>query len=526
MPRTARDVAKVLLLAAAYVVVAKAGLRLATVTRSVTLVWPSSGMSLAALLLMGGRFWPGVALGAFVTNASTPGVSVVVAAGMAVGNTVEALVAATLLRRVGFAKAMDRIRDVLGLVVLGGAASTLASATIGVGSLFLSGLVTGAAVVPAWRTWWLGDLMGDLVFAPLLLTLAVAPRRAPRAARLAELLALTVALAVASLSAFGVLRRVSVVDFPQAYVIFPLLVWAALRFGPRGAAAANFLVSMISIWATVAGTGPFARAPLAESLFQLQAFMAIVVLTSLFLGATVAERDRAIGLRDDFLALASHELNTPLTALQLDVASLVRMVSRPETPPEKLRHRAEHTAHQVERLHELVMRLLDSSQIAAGQVTLRTAPVDLASVARDVTERFMPGLTDAGHALELDAPAPVVGQWDRERLDLVVTNLVSNAIKYGEGKPILVRVAGTDDEATLTVRDSGIGIARDEHARVFGRFARAVSSGNYGGLGLGLWITKSLVETMRGQVALDSERGAGATFTVTLPRGVGPVEAS
>jgi signal transduction histidine kinase len=274
---------------------------------------------------------------------------------------------------------------------------------------------------------------------------------------------------------------------------------------------------MISLVATVKGVGPFARATLNESLLHLQSFMAMAVLTSLFLGAVVAERDRAIALRDDFLALASHELNAPITAIHLDVVALTRLLGRADAPAEKIRHRAEHTTLQVERLRSLATRLLDSTQIAAGRLTLAPVPLDLASVVREVTDRFATQLRDAGRTLELYAPQSVPGRWDRLRLEVIVTNLVANAVKYGEDKPIRVSVVASGEGATLTVQDHGIGIPRDQQARVFERFERAVSRDNYPGLGLGLWITRALVEAMRGRIELTSEPGAGATFTVTLP---------
>jgi len=172
----------------------------------------------------------------------------------------------------------------------------------------------------------------------------------------------------------------------------------------------------------------------------------------------------------------------------------------------------------VDRLRVLVTRLLDSSQIAAGRLVLVPTSVDLAAVARDIRDRFLTDIEDNGGALELDAPAPVLGHWDRLRLEVVVSNLVSNAIKYGQNKPITITVVSTELEGILRVQDQGIGIARDQQRGIFERFERAVSIQSYPGFGLGLWIARAVVEAMGGRIDLTSEPSAGATFTVTLPR--------
>ena len=163
-----RYVVQVGVLTAVYVAAAKGGLLLATVGAQVTLVWPPTGIALAALLLGGSRLWPGVALGATLVNAST-GVPLATACGMGTGNTLEALVAAGLLRRLRVQPSLERLRDVAALVVLAAGLSTIASATIGVGSLVLGRVIPQTAAVPAWGTWWLGDALGDIVVAPLVL---------------------------------------------------------------------------------------------------------------------------------------------------------------------------------------------------------------------------------------------------------------------------------------------------------------------------------------------------------------------
>ena len=231
------------------------------------------------------------------------------------------------------------------------------------------------------------------------------------------------------------------------------------------------------------------------------------------------ESQQAIALRDEFVSLASHELKTPLTSLQLHVEGLLRSVERGELPmPERHLGKLHAVEQQVRRQERLVGELLDFSGVAAAGLTLQLEDVDLADVVRQVAERFEEDLLRKRCELELELTAGVVGRWDRQRLDHVVTNLLSNAIKYAPGKPIRVRLAADDEHVTLEVIDRGAGIAPADHERIFRRFERAVSRENYGGFGLGLWMVREIVTRLGGSVSVLSQPGEGATFRVVLPR--------
>jgi two-component system, OmpR family, sensor kinase len=164
------------------------------------------------------------------------------------------------------------------------------------------------------------------------------------------------------------------------------------------------------------------------------------------------------------------------------------------------------------------------ARIAGGRMELQPEDLDLGEMAREVAQRFAREAEQAGSALEVlaDDSVSLRGRWDPMRLEQVITNLLSNAIKYGAGKPIAVRASATGDRVKLEVQDHGIGLDRDDAARIFQRFERAVSSRFYGGLGLGLYITRQIIEAHGGDIAVHSAPGEGATFTVTLPRVAGP----
>jgi PAS domain S-box-containing protein len=229
---------------------------------------------------------------------------------------------------------------------------------------------------------------------------------------------------------------------------------------------------------------------------------------------------KAIILRDDFLSVASHELRTPLTSLKLEVANLSRIARRDggSSSAPRLIAKVEKIDSQAARLHRLIDELLDVSRIAAGRLELHVEAVDLAQIVNEVGTRFSDEAARVGSTLNIHAPASVVGRWDKSRLDQVVTNLVSNAIKYGDCKPIDVTLEAEDDRAVVTIRDRGLGIAQNDHERIFGRFERAASTRHYGGIGLGLWIVKQIIDALGGTVTVQSTPGTGSTFTVELPR--------
>jgi PAS domain S-box-containing protein len=641
----------------AYVATAKLGLTLDPVGGFATLVWPPTGLALAALVRRGQWLWPAVTLGAFVANlwshAPWPA-----ALGIAAGNTLEAVLGARLLLGVqGQGGPIRRVPHAFALL----AAALLApvvSASMGVLSLTATRVVPTARAFGMWQAWWLGDVLGALVVAPVLLEWAGnerTPREKPGALEAALLILSVLGSAALSFSGdpLAPLRR--------PHMIFPSLIWAALRFGTSVTSFAVLVISAIAITITAQGTGPYVTsATLHENLTALQGFMGTAAVTGIFLSAANAERgaalrwlaekharlhaiaqatsdsltikdldgryvlvnpaharmlgsmpeavvgkrdddffppdvaqslrdnDRravsteggvlseevilvageprtfssakapyrvagellgnisisrdvteqknderalraALGMRDEFLSIASHELRTPLAALSLQVAGLERALSRRSTATEESQrelHRAGRAVAHVERLTRLVDNLFDVSQITAGQLQLQREACDLSEAARVVVSGLQEQASRAGCAVSVSAADPVTGNWDRFRVEQVITNLLTNAFKYGAGKPVHVSIEASETTARLRVSDHGTGIPPEATERIFERFERFATGHHRKSLGVGLYIARQVIDAHAGVVRVETTSAAGSTFIVELPRDAGELPAS
>jgi len=222
---------------------------------------------------------------------------------------------------------------------------------------------------------------------------------------------------------------------------------------------------------------------------------------------------RASRVRDRLLFVAGHELLHPLTVLRLQIASLRRQDFDPARAAGKL----EMTARSLDRIHKLTEQLIDLSCIAAGQLTLRREAIDLCTLVHEVVATFSEQIQQSGCDVDLYAPDSIVGQWDRARIGQVIANLLANAYKHGGGHPVEIAVGRAGDMVFVQVKDHGTGIPAEQQARIFQGFERAVAERPMGGLRLGLWICREIVEGHGGRLTVDSAPGAGSTFTVYLP---------
>ncbi len=234
----------------------------------------------------------------------------------------------------------------------------------------------------------------------------------------------------------------------------------------------------------------------------------------------IADLREAVEARDAFLSIASHELKTPLTALQLTVQAFMRTLKKthqPEIATEMVSGRLTTTARQVARLTTLVDQLLDVSRITSDRLSLECETVEIGTIICGVVERFAEAGAVKPGQVTFELSENIYGYWDRERIDQILTNLLSNAVKYGKDKPVEIHALQSDNAAIVRVRDHGMGIAPEHQAKIFGRFERVVSDREYGGFGLGLWIVRQFVEAHGGTIRVDSKPAKGSLFEVFLP---------
>lgn len=587
-----------------------------------SLAWPPTGVALAILLLGGLRVWPAVTIGTTVSDIwlldlAPASVPFVVLAGV----LYPAVAAIMLCRYFGFRTSMDRVRDVLALLLVATVVGA-ATATISVGGSRWVGDGAPMSFWGAWVTWLAGGMMGIIVFSPLILTWA---QRTPfdlRPRRMLEALIVYASLVVASLADFcGVLWRAG--GGPTLYLIFPFVIWAALRFGPRGSALAHLIASCIAILATVNGLGPFIRDTLFKSLIDLHSFTLVIVMTSLLLAATTAEREhsraiaehsarqltsvvssisdgilvadaeehlvlanpaqsklvgmeetltsllrqslqgetladvrrtlrdtrsgrdlfvdissapildagRVVGavsvsrnvterveierMLDEFFTVAAHELKTPLTVQKAAVQSLARL--RPWDAA--ARSRIDSIERGADRMNRVVEDMLDVSQLAAGSLRVRVETVDLSHLIQAYVDEF--AKRSPGHAFVVTAPDSLMVEADAFRIEQVLRNLLDNAAKYSPtASAVEIAVAAEAGSAVVTVRDYGIGIPTGREGRVFERFYRAHEGTPHehcGGLGIGLYLSRSIIERLGGTMSFVSEPGRGSAFSFRLP---------
>ena len=514
-----------------YFIAGKLGLTLASLHASASPVWPPAGIALAILLLLSYRVWPAIFVGAFLVNITTAG-NVATSLAIATGNTLEALVGAWLVNRFADgANAFGRPQGVFKFALVA-AISTIVSPVFGVTSLGLAGFADWTNYGAIWLTWWLGDVTGDLVFTPLVLLWAAASKPRWNRKEAAEVGALLLLLIVLSGVVFSGRLEISSQNYPIAFLCGPVVIWTAFRFSQRETATGIFILSLIAVWGTLHGFGPFVRATENQSLLALQSWVAVLTITAMALSAGMAERRRieeelqqqkavveaANRTKDHFLAMLSHELRTPLTPV---VSALESLEAEP-AETEDTKAALAMIRRNVELETQLIDDLLDFTRIARDKMQLRFAPVDANLALSNVAEicRVEAKAKRLHVHLNLWANRHHVTA-DAAKFQQIIWNILKNAIKFTpEDGEIVVSSSNPSPEVlTISVRDTGIGMEPEVMERIFDPFEQGNRSfeRRFGGLGLGLAISKSLAQAHGGMLTVQSDgRNRGSTFTLTM----------
>jgi len=560
-----RTAATVVGVALVYFACAKAGLSLAFSVEQVTAVWPPTGVAVAAYILFGYRVWPGVLLGAFAINA-TLGESLTTAAGIALGNTLGAIVGLRAARRFSrFDDSITRVRDVIAFACIVAGLGAAVSATNGVLNLVLGGVVPASEFGSVWWVWWVGDAMGAFVFGPFLLAWWRNRRLPNDPARLFEMAILYLVLS----GLCHVVLDGDVIETPGwarlRYSIFPLVIWAGLRFGQREASTAGVLISAFSVWGAIHDRGPFVDGTLDQRLIQLEVFVAATVGTGLVLGAVESERriaesavlrsreelelrvrDRTAELAsanaelarkneeiEAFVYIVSHDLRAPLVNLQgfskeLDLScheldDLLASTSLPPAVAQRVRSILEddvasalrYISASTSRFQRLIDALLLLSR--HGRQEYRADQVDVGALVTTTVDSLRFAIDTRRAAVKVESLPSATG--DETAIGQVFSNLISNALNYLDpGRTGVIVVGGTTDGQVshYWVRDNGLGIPASARPRLFQVFQRFHPERSVGE-GMGLAVVKRVVERHGGTIWAESEEGVGSTFHLTLP---------
>lgn len=632
-----RRVLEIIVVLFVYFISGKFGLSLAFENSSATAIWPPTGIALAAFLLFGYRIFPAIFLGAFFVNFTNTG-SLATSLGIAVGNMWEGFTGAYLINRFcGGLNVFDKPQNIFKFAFLVVSFSTIISATIGTLSLLLSGFLASTDYQETWLTWWLGDIGGALIFAPIIILWATKRHFLLRKGKFFEAILLLMALIVVGEVVFG-----SVLPFPYLlpYLCMPVMMWIVLRRTQTETITAVFIVFIIVTMNTLQRMGPFAAAgvTISQSLHLSQLFLATISIMMLAVSAIVTDRKKTEAIqerlativnssedaiysmtlkgivttwnrgavkifdysakemigksiesifppnrkdelkhiiatvkkgkhitayeservkkdgtvvpvsvavsplkdvhgntveiskivrdisrekelekrKDEFISMASHELNTPITGLSIYAQTLAKRFEK-KGDKEAVEYLLKMDG-QIKRIRHIIRDLLDTSKIRLGILSFTYSKFNLTNVVKEIAEvvQYM----SKKHQLIIKGRISGKVKGDRDRIGQVLINLLSNARKYspGGGK-IIIQLRVHKKEAIVSVQDFGIGIAKTHQKRVFELFYRVqeYQGRNFPGMGIGLYLSFQIIHEHKGRMWFTSRQGKGTTFFFALP---------
>jgi signal transduction histidine kinase len=510
------------LLSILYFLAGRAAVQIHALSGLSPLIWLPTGVGVAWIVLFGKKFLPWIFIASLILNV-TLHYSVLTSFGVAAGSLLQAWASAWFLGKIsGNSPTLTKVKEIVGFGILVMGVSSFLGSSVQALSVLIFGSMSLDDVYLLWRSWWIAQAMSCLIIAAPCICWWNDIRFRLGGPLKINLEALLLALFIVTTCMF-IYTPLSVYNHSlmiRPFFLFSLMIWASIRFDVFGATSTLLILASTAIYGNILGFTAASTAPLSERMILQQYFTIALGFTGLIISAAIREKESALEARSEFLSIASHELKTPIAALSLQVQVAERKLQAKSNPdPHEIDQMAflGKTSRQISRLVQIVEQLLDVSRIDRRMVSLQFEEINLSNFIQNLVERLDSNLKEAQCSVSLQLQNNIRCNWDSIRFEQVFENLISNAIKYAAGKPIHIETKENTGMVEVAVRDSGPGIEKSKQSQIFDRFIRANSSPQIKGLGLGLFITRQIVEAHGGAIWVESKPGEGTSFLMKIP---------
>jgi signal transduction histidine kinase len=485
------------------------------------MIWYPSGVALGILVVEGESYWPipfASALLFFLTEHYSAAAGLIIAS----TSSLQAVIGARLLKRFASTSKpkLITVRETLVFVILIMGVLALLSSSLALAGLVAIGHIPYDKFYFMLKIWWFSQAMGTLVIAAPIIYFVndIKSRIGVFWPRRFEFLFLTLTVLAACIFIYTPLSEYNHSLVIRPYFLFPLIIWCTIRFDTLGVVTTNIIVMITMLIGAIKGVLPTGFGSVEDRMFVHELVAMTIGITGFVLAAAIREKEEALDARGEFINIASHELKTPITSLKLQYDLAARRIARGEkVSEEEMTSNFKRMGNQISRLILTIEQLLNTTRFEQGTFQLNISHVKISKILKNVLEAMSADLTAAQSEARLTMTEELAGHWDSFRVEQVLNNIISNAIKYAPGKPIEINVSGDESCARISIQDHGPGIEPTKQEMIFKRFVRAADPRKTEGLGLGLFIARRIVEAHGGEIGVKSALGDGALFEIKLP---------